>query len=322
MKAGRPRVVVDARMATDGGIGTYLQELLPRIARLRGHWRITALGDRRSLGALGWAELPNVELRHTSAAIFSVREQVEIPLRMGRGIDLYWAPNYDVPVLRPAPLVVTIHDVNHLALPELLGGAVRRKYSRWLLTTAVDRADQVLFDSEFTQREAERHLGTSVRKGTVVHLGVDEAWRRARDVAPLRPREIPYFLYVGNIKKHKNVPLLLRAFAQVMDRVPHDFVLIGRTEGLRADPEVARQLAPLGARAVMLGEVPREVVRQYTAHADALLTSSLYEGFGLPALEAMAAGTPCLVSRAGSLPEICGDAALYADPLDAQSFAV
>jgi glycosyltransferase involved in cell wall biosynthesis len=315
-----PGIVIDARMAMDGGIGTYLQQLVPRIAKRRPLWRLTALGSEPRMRALGWGEIANLRLVQSAAPIFSIREQIELPVRVN-GADLYWAPNYDVPVLSRTPLVVTIHDVNHIALPELLGGSVRRAYARWMLSTAVSRARRVLYDSEFTRQEAVRLLGNGSTKGRVVHLGVDESWRRARELAPERPIAEPYFLYVGNIKRHKNVPFLLRAFGRAMDRVPHRLLLVGRTEGLRADPEVSAALAPLGRRASLLGELPASEVRRYVAHAHAVVTASLYEGFGLPALEAMAAGAPCLVSRAGSLPEICGDAALFGDPRDEAEFA-
>jgi glycosyltransferase involved in cell wall biosynthesis len=179
----------------------------------------------------------------------------------------------------------------------------------------------VLYDSEFTRSEASRLLGANGANGTVAHLAADDDWTRAREAAPSRPLAEPYFLYVGNIKRHKNVPLLLRAFGRVTDRIPHKLVLIGRHEGLRADPSVAEEIARLGARAIFVGEVSKPLVQRYVAHAEALVTASLYEGFGLPPLEAMAAGCPCIVSRAGSLPEICGDAALYCDPTDEASVA-
>jgi glycosyltransferase involved in cell wall biosynthesis len=312
----RPRVVVDARMATDGGIGTYLQALVPRIARLREHWQIALLGNLQVMRELGWQAFTNIELRHCAAPIFSVREQVELPFLCGRDADLYWAPNYNVPWLLRRPLVVTIHDVNHLALPELMGGVVRRLYARRMLTSAVTRATRLLFDSEFTRRETERVLGRACRHGSVVHAGVETQWTEAQSLAPERPLAEPYFLYVGNIKRHKNVPFLLRAFERVRHDLPHRLVLAGRTEGIRSDPDVTTALSALNGRALMLGEVPLSVLRQYVAHAQAVVTASLYEGFGLPPLEAMAAGCPCLVSNAGSLPEICGDAALYCDPRD------
>lgn len=322
MSRVQPSIVLDARMAVDGGIGTYLQQLLPRICALRPAWRFSVLGDERRMRSLGWDAIPNVELGHSSAPIFSAREQIELPWRISSDADLYWAPNYDVPVLSRVPTVVTVHDVNHVALPELLGGLVRRAYARWLLETAVRRARRILFDSEFTLRDATRLLGSAMRsRGEVVHLGVDDSWYGARERMPERPVPGPYMLYVGNVKRHKNVPFLLRAFQRVSEHIPHRLLLIGRTEGLRADPEIASAMAPLGDRASLLGELDPDQVRRHVAHADALVTASMYEGFGLPALEAMAAGTPCLVSSAGSLPEICGDAALYGDPRDEAAFA-
>ena len=319
--SARPRVTIDARMIMDGGIGTYLQQLLPRVFRKRPGWQFILLGNRRRLADLGFEGMPNVQLAHAGAPIFSVREQLEMPRRIPRDTDLYWAPNYDIPVLARVPLVVTIHDVNHVALPELLGGVVRRRYARWMMGQAIARARRIIFDSDFTRHETTRFFGDAASKGTVVHLGVDSGWWEARERSPSRPEPKPYFLYVGNIKRHKNVPFLLRAFGAVMKQVPHRLLLIGRTEGLRADPQVMAELERLGERAALLGELDNDDVRTYVAHAEAVVTASLYEGFGLPALEAMATGIPCLVSRAGSLPEICGDAALLADPRDESAFA-
>lgn len=313
-------IVLDARMAMDGGIGTYLQQLVPRIAAAHPEWRFTAIGDREKLAGLGWGKIPGLSLSHSSAPIFSVREQAEIPALTPPGTDLFWAPNYDIPVLSRLPLVVTIHDVNHLALPELLGGAVRKAYARWMIGTAFARARRVIYDSEFTQREAIRLVPGAKPQGSVIHLGVDQRWFRARELMPARPIAEPYLLYVGNIKRHKNVPFLIRAFARVLDQVPHQLVLVGRTEGLRADPQVADAVRAAGGRAQLLGERDANEVLALVAHADAVVTASRYEGFGLPALEAMAAGTPALVSRAGSLPEICGDAALYGDAGDEAAF--
>ena len=312
---------VDARMVNDGGIGTYLQQLLPRVAGLLSDWRFTLLGDPEKFRALGWDMTDSFRFVPCHARIFSVREQLDVARLSPSDCDLFWSPNYGIPLLSQAPLVVTIHDVNHIALPELMGSVLRRRYASWLLRTAVSRAREVLYVSDFTRREAMRLLGVGAARGTVAHNGVDDQWRTAREHAPQRPLAQPYLLYVGNIKRHKNVPFLLRAFARVVDRLPHQLILIGRTEGLRADPEVAPALARLGGRALMLGELDERQLLAYVAHAEALVTASLYEGFGLPALEAMAAGTPCVVSSAGSLPEICGDAALFADPRDEEAFA-
>lgn len=308
-------------MANDGGIGTYLQALVPRIARLRSDCQFSILGNVAAMRDLGWGDLPNARLCTTSAPIFSVREQLLLPFGEARRADLYWAPFYNVPRLLPVPFVATIHDVLHLAHPEFMRSMVRRVYSSGLLASTLRRAKRIMFDSDFSRREAERVLDRPVSNSSVIHAAADAAWSDPGLRKEPRPLAGPYLLYVGNIKRHKNVPFLLKAFHRVLASIPHTLVLIGRTAGLQADPDVPAALAKLGDRARQLGEVPAAEVRRWVAHADGMVTASLYEGFGLPALEAMAAGRPCLVSTAGSLPEICGDAALYADPRDEESFA-
>jgi glycosyltransferase involved in cell wall biosynthesis len=320
MKARQPHVVVDARMALDGGIGTYVQQLLPRIARRHAAWRFTALGDVSQLRALGWDGIANMELRQVSAPIISIAEQVALLRHVGWGPSLYWAPHYNAALLSRVPLVVTIHDVNHLALPDLMQNVAHRVTARLLIRRVVRQARRILFDSEFTRAETRRLLGGDF-DGTVVPLAADGRWIAVdREQSP-RPIAAPYFVYVGNFKRHKNVPFLVRAFRSVMDRIPHHLVLIGRSEGLHADDRIASELRATGPRVIMLGEQSEADVRCHVAHADALVTASLYEGFGLPPLEAMAAGCPCVVSSAGALPEVCGDAALYADPHDERMFA-
>jgi len=149
----------------------------------------------------------------------------------------------------------------------------------------------------------------------VVHLGVDESWRGASALE--RPHARPYVVYVGNVKPHKNLGVLVRAFASLADAIPHDLVIIGRREGLRtADQTVEREAEALGDRVWFTGEVAFERLQAFVAHASALVTTSLYEGFGFPPLEAMAAGCPAVVSRIPTHLEMCGDAAEYCDPSD------
>lgn len=313
----QPHIVVDARMVADGGIGTYLQNVVPGVARHRPAWRFTVLTSARRFRERGWEALPNVTLRPCEARIYGVREQLELPLRIPASATLFWAPHYNFPVLVSQPLVVTIHDVCHLALAEMNGGPLRHAYARYMLNAARRRASGLLFDSEFSRQEMARLVGES-DNAVVSHLAVDEHWWSARQRAPQRPFAEPYVVYVGNMKRHKNVPLLIEAFRAASRDIPHRLVLVGRGTGLRADPDV---VMVSDDRVHFAGELPVDELRRYVAHADAFVTASRYEGFGLPALEAMAAGVPCLVSRAGSLPEICGDAAVYCDPADVVSVA-
>ena len=305
-------------MVTDGGIGTYLRNMLPRVARARPEWTFTAFAHPSRLHAVNPEAVPNVVVRECAAPIYGLREQVELPLRTPVDASVFWAPHYNFPVLSRRPVVVTVHDVCHLALEELNGGGLRSAYARYMLSAVRRRAAGILFDSEFSRGEMTRLVGACDGNAAVSPLAVDPQWHSARSRAPERPLPEPYLLYVGNLKRHKNVPALLAAFRSVTDRIPHKLVLVGRGTGLRADPQVS---TISDDRVIFAGEVSADRLAQYVVHADALVTASLYEGFGLPALEAMAAGIPCLVSTAGSLPEVCGDAALYCDPRDITSIA-
>ena len=252
------------------------------------------------------------------APIYGPREQLALASVAPRA-DLFWSPHYNIPLLRPTRLAVTIHDVAHLAMPDASSGLLKRAYARFMFAQVRRRARSLLFDTAFSLEEFTRHVGAPRQPARVVHLAPADGWREAKVAHPERPIPEPYLVYVGNFKEHKNVPGLLRAFERARERIPHRLVLVGRRDGLSADPKIPPLLQRMGNAVHATGELPAQEVRRYVAHADALVTASRYEGFGLPPLEAMAAGVPTLVSRAGSLPEICGDASLYCDPSDEPS---
>jgi glycosyltransferase involved in cell wall biosynthesis len=181
-------------------------------------------------------------------------------------------------------------------------------------------ADALLCDSHFTAREYARLVGVGRAQPTTVHLGIDQRWTMVRQLC--RPYPRPYFVFVGNVKPNKNLSALVRAMALARDSVPHDLVIVGKRDGFgTGDPETLRAGAQLGDRVYFTGYVETELLEQFVAFADALVMPSLYEGFGLPPLEAMAAGCPVAASRVASLPEICGEAALYFDPTDHEEIA-
>jgi glycosyltransferase involved in cell wall biosynthesis len=230
-------------------------------------------------------------------------------------VDLLWSPDYTIPLAHSGRLFVTIHDVVHLAMPEIAPGPAKQLYARTMFGAVRRRARAMVFDTAFSRGEFLRLVGAPNGETSVVHLGVDESWRHASSLE--RPHARPYIVYVGNVKPHKNLGVLVRAFASLADAIPHDLVIIGRREGLRtADQTVEREAEALGDRVWFTGEVPFERLQAYVAHASALVTTSLYEGFGFPPLEAMAAGCPAVVSRIPTHQEMCGDAVEYCDPRD------
>lgn len=316
----RPTITVDARLIEASGIGTYLTELLPRLIASRRELRFNLLGPASTLANLPWTRAANVRVVGLETPIYSLREQVSLPLSIPAGTDLLWSPHYNIPLAWRGRLAVTVHDLAHLAVPEFVAGVHRRAYARFMFRAVARRADAIITVSDFTATEFDRLVGFQGVKPEVVHSGVDRAWFEIPPSAS--PHTRPYLLYVGNVKPHKNLGRLLEAFRQLASRTHCDLLILGKNEGfLSGDGSVRAAADQLAPRVQLVGALPQELLRRYMSHAEALVLPSLYEGFGLPPLEAMACGCPAIVSRVASLPEVCGDAAVYFNPLDSASIA-
>ena len=316
-----PRLTIDLRMYRHSGIGRYLRNLTPLLLPLLQTKAIRVLGSSALFGNAPWLHDPRIELHETEAPIYSLAEQA---LALGpalRNAGLLWVPHYNAPLLYRGPLVVTIHDIAPIALPEILSNSIKRRYARLLIERSVARASAILCVSQFTAAELTARLGTDPGKLTVTHLGLDADWPFAA-TQHYEPDRVPFLLFVGNVKPNKNLGLLLEAFTAVRDRIPHRLVLAGRMSGFSTgDEAVMRQADALGDRVRFTGEVPDAELTTLYAGASALVLPSLYEGFGLPILEAMQLNCPVFCSTAGSLPEIAGGAALAFDPRDPASLA-
>jgi len=315
------RISIDLRMYRHSGIGRYLRNLLPPLLPLLQAESIRVIAPPALIADARWRSDPRIEVFPTDAPIYSIAEQLLSLRGAFRDTRLLWVPHYNAPILYRGQLAVTIHDIAPLAMPEILGNAIKRAYARLLIERATTRASAILCDSAFTASELRHHVSTPADKMTVVPLGLDESWPASAS-PHCEPDGVPYFLYVGNIKPNKNLTLLLKAFTQVQDRLPHRIVLAGRMRGFGSNDEpTIRQAESMGDRVRFTDEIPdSELISIYTG-ATALVMPSLYEGFGLPLLEAMHLGCPVLSSNAASLPEIAADAALYFDPRNAQSLA-
>lgn len=314
-------ITVDARLLGRSGIGTYLQQLLPRVIGSNPDITFNLLVPRATDDAKSLAENANVRLVGTSARLYSAGEQLVLPAVIPRETDLHWAPHYVIPLAWRGRLLVTVHDLCHLALPDHFGAAHRRLYATTMFRAVRRRARRILVVSDFTRREFHRLVGAPRGRLEVIPNGVDERWFSATPERNPEP-PTPYFVYLGNIKPHKNLRTLLAAFERVAPEIPHRLVLVGASEGLlTADEEVTRMAKRMGERVQLTGYLEEERVRAVVAGAAALVFPSLYEGFGLPPLEAMAAGRPVLASSAASIPEVCGPWATYFDPADVEQLA-
>jgi glycosyltransferase involved in cell wall biosynthesis len=315
------RFTADLRMYRHSGIGRYLRNLFPLLLPKLNADSVRVLGRRAIVDDAVWLSDPRVEFIEESAPVYSPAEQSMALLGAYRATDLLWVPHYNAPLAYGGRMVVTIHDVAPLAMPEILNNALKRAYAKLLIERAVKQAAAILCVSAFTKAELQKRLRVSPEKMTVTYPGLDAEWPQS--AAPhVETDGRPYLLYVGNVKPNKNLGLLLGAFRRVMHVMPYRLVLAGRMRGFgTSDEAVVRQADAFGDRVRFTDEVSDAELIALYAGASAFVLPSLYEGFGLPLLEAMQLGCPVLCSTAGSLPEVAGDAALYFDPRSEQELA-
>jgi glycosyltransferase involved in cell wall biosynthesis len=299
------QLVVDARMLGYSGIGTYIANVLPGVLRHCSALDPIVVMARQSAGTV--CEAPTIDSRIVTwdARPLSWRELTVPPIP--RGEVLWWAPHFNVPLRLRVPLVVTLHDLLPVVQPRTR--RIARVALAFWLARIRRHALHVICVSEFTRRHVTELAGVEKSRTSVIPLGV-----RSSPCAHAGSA-VPYLLFVGMLKPHKNLAGLLRAFARIADRIPHRLVVVGKQRGLRGVDRAAIRIAStLGSRVEFLEDVADSELAVLICGADLLIQPSFFEGFGLPPLEAMAAGTPVLVARAGALPEVCGDAAWYCDP--------
>ncbi len=308
-------ITIDVRWLSVSGIGTYLRNLVPGIIAAFPREDFCLLGDPGEMQRHGLLRQANVIPVSAAASMYSVREQFEIARKIPRSTRLYLATHYNVPLLYRGRMLVTVYDLFHVAMPELVGGWHKSVYARCMFEAVRRKAAAIITISRFTRDELIRYTGERPQAQPIhpIHLGVDDSWFDIPRLA--NPHGRPYLLYVGNVKPHKNLGALVKAFTLVTNDIGHDLLIVGKKEGfITGDTASMFDAERLLGRVNFTGYVTDESLKQYMAHADAFVFPSLYEGFGLPPLEAMASGSPVIASNAASLPEICGDAALYCDP--------
>ncbi len=250
-----------------------------------------------------------------------LREQLHLPWAARRsGVDVLWSPGYTAPVFCFCPQAVSILDMQYKSHPEDLSFAARLVTDN-LVRLAVRRCRKVLTISNFSRREILQYTSAKPEQLHVTHLAADPAFTPTASMSTIRssisyilPPEIPYLLCVANTYPHKNVAALVRAFGSIQDLVAHHLVLVGKPR--RGEPDVALALRRLSdpARVHRLQGVDRPTLIALYQGAELFVFPSLYEGFGLPVLEAMTAGTPVLATRMGSIPEVGGNYVQYFSP--------
>jgi glycosyltransferase involved in cell wall biosynthesis len=326
-----PRIGIDARKLKDYGIGSYIRNLLEAIGRMPDS---AAYRFRVYTGRADAADLPDLpphfEVAYDESPGYSVAELTRLPWRLLRDrLDLFHATHYVLPPLWKTRSVVTIHDIIHLLYPQFLPSRAALLYARFMIRRALNRADRIITVSYNTRSDLVNYFRVSTSRIEVIYNGVSPRFRpdipaddRIR-VAAKHGISAPYLLFLGGEKPHKNVQNVVRAFGKARREanLPHALVLAGPLPSNPGRLNALISALDLSAAVVRTGVLEEDELPALFAGAEAFLYPTLYEGFGLPVIEAMACGTPVLTSSTSALQEIAGGYALLADPVDVDAIA-
>jgi glycosyltransferase involved in cell wall biosynthesis len=324
------KIAIDVRKWRDFGIGTYVRNLVRHLARLdheTTYFLFCQESDEATLRDLAENFVPVVD----SSTGYRLREHFSIPLKLRHlGADLLHSPHYVRPLLCTIPSVVTIHDCIHLLFPQYLPNRMAWRYAKFMMGSAVRHSALVFTVSEASRADILRfYPWVDPRKVHVVPNAIDtelledpgeEEMERVRERYQLRGR---FILFAGNVKPHKNLERLIEAFALLREGGHDDLQLLLSGDDVSRYGSLRRAVERAGLRQDVrfFGFVPHTTLAALYRMASVFAFPSLYEGFGLPPLEAMSCGTPVVTSRMSSLPEVVGDAAVLVDPYSVEDIA-
>ena len=312
-------ITIDARKINDSGIGRYIRNLVPLIIEELSEYNFNLLGDIQEMNSFIWTKNDNIRLINCKLKNYSISEQINLVKFIPKNTNLYFAPFYNIPIFYSGKIVTTVHDVAHLVRPEY--SLLKKIYAKLMLNFVQSKSAFILTVSEFSKNEILKYIKVKNKdKIKVIYNGIGNDWLHASK--GLNPYIKPYLLYVGNIKPHKNLISLLNAFELIKDKIPHDLVIIGRKEGfITGDYNVFQKAIQLEDRISFTGLIDDNMLKQFYSHTDALVFPTLYEGFGLPVIEAMACRCPVIASNIPSLLEIFDNKVLYFDPYNYEDIA-
>ena len=323
------KVAIDIRRITEFGVGTYTRNIVRALARLDHSNQYFLLGSPEKVSEIGPlpANFKGISLLEPETSIKGHFECRNIVSRLR--CDLVHVPHiFSMPRALPCPYVMTVHDLlEHMYRTHDRSG-IRRSLHFYLTRRVLKGAGRILAVSNFTKSEIEKLFGISGRHIEVVYNAIDERFLRGHaseaDRALLADRYLvtyPYLLYAGRISPHKNLVRIIEAFSALKTELEkeHKFpdlklIIIG--DELSKNPDLRRTVIRSGVQndVRFMGFVPIEMLRVFYDAAKIFVFPSLYEGFGLPPLEAMAHGTPVVTSNTSSLPEVVGNAAVLVNP--------
>jgi glycosyltransferase involved in cell wall biosynthesis len=329
------RVMINAAFLSGEAIGggwTYTAQLVSHLTRRQGGNQYLIVVNERIADLLSVSDVSGekvVARVNPESRLGRVAWENTVLPRLVRRYcpDVFHSPGNVLPAGVACRTVVTVHDLQYVHYPENFAG-LRRAYLRWRVPASVRRATRVMCDSDSTRRDVMQQFHVGNKNLAVVHLGglPDEELNGPWKAAEVRQRyniDGPYLLSVGSSLPHKNLVRMVEAFASIAGKVEQRLVITG--EGFSHREGIVTLLAQMPAehraRVQLLGFLPRADLPGLYAGADAFIFPSLFEGFGIPAIEAMNCGCPVIASKATSLPEVVGDAGLLFDALDLRDMA-
>ncbi|SME88225.1 glycosyltransferase family 4 protein [Pseudobacteriovorax antillogorgiicola] len=318
------RIAIDARMIRPGsmhGIARYVYQLLKGLVTIGRDHRFFVLVNRGSpLEQVTWPE--HIRLLTLKSQWISLREQKEIPLALNRvRAELFHAPSFVAPMFVPCKMIMTIHDLNHMVLPQFYT-LFHQFYYQVIVRNSIQKSEYILTVSNFSKKEIVRTLGLSAEKIFVTYNGVSPRYhpikdhqyiQYVRDIYGLPER---FILCVSNNKPHKNVHQLVRAYCYSDVDVP--LVL-----ACPVDRSLISIAENYGKKHLIYFSkfIEEQHLPAFYSMTELFVYPSTYEGFGLPPLEALSCGTPVVVARSSSLPEVVGQHAIFANPYDFKAIA-
>ncbi|WP_031497658.1 glycosyltransferase family 4 protein [Bryobacter aggregatus] len=333
------RIAIDVRHARDFGIGTYIRNMVHALSRIDEENRYILAGRKEDLREFG--ELPcNFKRAVFPRSDAGFLNQISFPLFLRRlEPDLCHVPLNAAPLFMPKPYIVTIHDMSSLLFPEQQqqdGNSMRHQYRLFRFRRSLLRANRIIAVSKSTQRDVEdllrvpqgriRQIYSAPDPNFLEHAHLATSGSPAFEVERKKTLEryqisYPFLLYAGNVRPQKNVPRLVEAFAVLRNELEghplyKDLRLIIIGDEMWKHPQVRRMVIQTRMEPYVrfFGFVPFDTLRIFYSAARVFVFPSLYEGFGMPPLEAMASGTPVVCSGTSSLPEVVGDAAVLVNP--------
>lgn len=323
------KIAIDVRRMTEFGVGTYIRNVVRTLGRLDRETTYFLIGSPARIAEVGPLQ-PNfhaVPLAEPERSLMGYREFRQVVKRLQ--CDLVHIPNlFSIPRALPCPYVMTVHDIlEHLSRAREQTG-IRRSMHFQLTKRVLRGAARIFAVSNFTKLEIEKLFKIPSSRIEVVYNAIDE--RLLQGHALPADRELiveryqvtyPFLLYAGRISPHKNVVRMIEAFSALKTELEKDhlfpdlkLIIIG--DDVSGNPDLRRTVIRSGVQndVRFLGFVPIEVLRTFYDEAKIFVFPSLYEGFGLPPLEAMAHGTPVVASNVSSLPEVVGNAAVLVHP--------